>query len=87
MALFILILIIIILGSMYIDRLIKYKFGHEKRAIWKIIHIIAFIIVYIPFLGVGYLVWIDSYVIEKGMLVIAVLLYFGYNKYKKYKKN
>ena len=85
MASFILLLMISILGLMYVKRLIKYKFRDEKRPVWKIIHVIAFIIVYIPLLIFGYFALIDAGLREIGILVIAVFLYLIYKEYKKYK--
>lgn len=82
---FIIILLITILSVMYVCRLVKYKFRDEKRPIWKLLHIAAFVIVFIPFLSVGLVMLIDNvYLIEKGILVVGiVLLYLGYKKYTK----
>jgi len=80
---FILILIVTIFGTMYINRLIKCKFSDEKRPLWKIIHIIAFIIGFIPFLGVWYLVLIDADIKEIVILIIVAFLYLIYKNYKK----
>jgi len=84
MASFIIILIVAILSVMYVERLIKYKFRDEKKSVWKLIHIIAFTIVYIPLLGVISLLWIDADLIKRGMLVLSIFLYLSYKKYKKY---
>ena len=82
----ILISIVTILGIMYINRLIKYKFSDEKRPIWRIIHIITFIIGFIPFLGIWYLVLIDADIKEIVILIIVIFLYLIYKNYKNYKK-
>jgi len=79
----ILISIVTILGIMYINRLIKYKFSDEKRPIWRIIHIITFIIGFIPFLGIWYLVLIDADIKEIVILIIVAFLYLIYKNYKK----
>ena len=80
---FILILIVTIFGTMYINRLIKCKFSDEKRPLWERIHIIAFIIGFIPFLGVWYLVLIDADIKEIVILIIVAFLYLIYKNYKK----
>lgn|GEM_PF-4633146 len=80
---FIIIFIITILGMMYVDRLVKFKFGDEESSIWKVIHITAYVIVFIPLLGVAYLVS-DGNLIEIGILSITILLYLGLKKYNKF---
>lgn len=81
---FVVIFIITILSVMYVDRLIKLKFKDEKNSIWKTIHIIAYIILFIPLLGLAYLV-ADGNLIEIGLLFITIFLYLSFKKYKKFK--
>ncbi|WP_160693320.1 hypothetical protein [Clostridium sp. C2-6-12] len=81
---FIIVFIITILSMMYVNRLIKLKFKHEENCMWKIIHIIAYIIVFIPLLVVAYLVT-EGNLIEIGILTITIItfLYLSFKKYNK----
>lgn len=54
--------IVTLLSAIYVYRLIKYKFKNEKRSIWKIIHIVAYIVVFMPLLIILYIVWTDFYI-------------------------
>ena len=51
--------IVTLLSAIYVNRLIKYKFKNEKRPIWKIIHILAYVAVFIPLLIIACVLWTD----------------------------
>ncbi|WP_160689197.1 hypothetical protein [Clostridium sp. C2-6-12] len=51
--------IVTLLSTIYVNRLIKYKFRNEKRSVWKKLHIVAYIVVFMPLLIILYLVWTD----------------------------
>ncbi|MFT8352644.1 hypothetical protein [Clostridium saccharoperbutylacetonicum] len=78
---FIIVFTITILSMMYISRLIEFKFKYEENSIWKTIHIISYIIVFIPLLIVAYLVT-EGNLIEIGILsiTIAIFLYLSFKK-------
>lgn len=76
---FIIVFTITILSMMYISRLIEFKFKYEENSIWKTIHIIAYIIVFIPLLIVAYLVT-EGNLLELGILTIAIFLYSSFKK-------
>ncbi|MBF7810531.1 hypothetical protein [Clostridium beijerinckii] len=81
---FIIIFIFTILSTIYIDRLVRIKFLEERRSVWKAIHIVAYIIIFIPLLCIAYLVS-DGNLIEIGILFLSILLYLGFKKYNKFK--
>lgn len=76
---FIIVFTITILSMMYVNRLIKLKFKDEKNSRWKTIHIIAYIIVFIPLIIVAYLVT-EGNLIEIGILTITIFLYLSLKK-------
>lgn len=76
---FIIILIATILSMMYVDRLIKIKFRDEKNSRWKIIHVIAYIITFMPLLIVAFLVT-DGNLIYIGILFITTFLSLSLKK-------
>ncbi|POO91309.1 hypothetical protein C1H57_11205 [Clostridium sp. 2-1] len=79
---FIIIFIFTILSTIYIDRLVSIKFRDERRSVWKAIHIVAYIIIFIPLLCITYLVS-DGNLIEIGILFLSILLYLSFKKYNK----
>lgn len=83
MTAFIIIFIITILSTMYVDKLVKYKFQSEKNSIWKVIHVVAYLTLFTPLLVVVFLVS-DENLIERGLLFMTILFYLGYKMSKKF---